>query len=255
MAGVLLPGLARAQVEVGAGVPFSADELAGALATRGVAMDLTVLAVAGSTIELVTPTSAERIDLGAAHGVAAARLVALYLIDAPAPADAIAVTAPARHAPRPVWLAIGPIAGRGVASVDLVLVGASIGAVLEAPRWRFGATVAWLHGGAAADPAQPIGADELLARLDLGARLGPVEVTLGPTVGRYRTAGTRGWLRGGHAGAAVQLAGGPTWRVRAALAAELDDPRVIVRLDGRAFAATPRVALTAGLELAWAVAR
>lgn len=252
--GVLLPGIARAEVEVGDGVPFTASELESALLTRGVEPALTVRAVSGSTIEVRTPATAERIDLGGARGPAAARLVAVYLAEAPEPALAtVEVRAPARRS-RPVWLRVAAIAGRGAASDDLALIGPEAGVRTGRGRWQLGAELAWLHGQAA-DPGAAVRANLGLARIAIGAQVGAVELTAGPTLGRYGVGARRGWMRGGHVDAAVRVVGGATWRVRVGARAELLDPRVEVRLDGRAFTATPRLALTGAIAFEWAVAR
>src|SRR5690348_9860689 len=85
---------AYAQVEVGPGVPFSASDLDVALATRGATGDVTVTALTSSTVEVVTATTSVRIDLGGVRGPAAARLLAMRLLDVDSPG--LAAEVPAR---------------------------------------------------------------------------------------------------------------------------------------------------------------
>ncbi len=69
---------------VGAGVPFTAIELEDALHARGLSeLDVEVLLLERTQVEIRAKDGRQRVDLGATRGIAAARLVALSLAGLP----------------------------------------------------------------------------------------------------------------------------------------------------------------------------
>jgi hypothetical protein len=249
---------AAADVAVGADVPFTATELSAALAPRGIALaEGTVTLVAPSTVELATPAGRHRVELGDARGQAAARLVALHLvesgdaIDLPGPTAIVATAAP-RVAT--AWhLAVAMGAGRGTQAADLTLGALRAEATWARGAWRWGGALGWLHGFARAkDPMQPVTADLGIARAFGGVGVGRFEIVAGPAVIAYRVRGAASGVAWG-AGGSVRavLAGTARWTLVASCDADAIAHRVVVRYDGAELAATPRVALTAGLGVRW----
>jgi hypothetical protein len=250
---------ASAQVEVGLGVPFSASDLEVALATRGGVIDVTVTALTPSTVEVVTATTSVRIDLGGTRGPAAARLLAMQLLEVSPPGLAAEVPArveratavtPRRAGDPALLVAIG--GGRGVRGVDMTMTRVRLEATTTAAGFRVGAGAGWVHGLAdAVDPTQPVGADLAIVGPLIGRELGALQLVAGPIGGRYRVTGASGWLWGVTATARVRVARTGGWHVWVGADAELLDPRVVVRFDGREVAATPRAALYGELAIAW----
>src|SRR5437868_129727 len=103
---------AFADVTVAAGAPFTRAELTDALARRGAAPgDVAVSVVSPTAVELRTAVGRQRVELGDAHGPAAARLVALQLAGFQPPAFT-AGPAPAAPSPEAVW-SLGAAVGGG----------------------------------------------------------------------------------------------------------------------------------------------
>jgi hypothetical protein len=254
-----VPATAVAELAVGPDVPFTAGELEAALVPRGIAVpDGTVALVAATTVELTTPAGRQHVELGPARGVAAARLVALHLaepgdaVDLPA-AELVAAAPPVAVAP--TWrLSLVTGVGRGAAAIDFGLLAVRADATRAHGRWRYGASLGWLHGLAqAADPTRPVGADLGIARIAAGVALGRVEVVAGPALVVHRVSGSgssgASWGAGGSVRA--RLLGVDRWSVIATGDVDVLGHRVVVARDGAEFAATPRVAFTGALGVRW----
>jgi hypothetical protein len=252
----LAAGSAHAEVLVRGGVPFTAFELEAALAVRGATVtDLLVYPVSRTVVELTTAAGNQRVDLGAARGPAAARLVALQLAPLGVELDvAPGVVRSAVVPGRGTWrLGVAAGGGRGVAAIDFALTVLRIDAVGGTGRWRWGGGVGWLHGLARTpDSTEPATADLGLLRAFAGVAIDRFEVIAGPELVPYRvTAASPGITVGAGAGVRARLGGGPRWQAIASVEADGFLHRVIVQRDGVQFAATPRVALTAALGIAW----
>src|SRR5215213_9571089 len=95
---------AAADVVVGADVPFSTPELTAALSVRGMApREVAVRLVTPTAVELRTPVGNQRVELGAARGPAAARLVALHLAETGDAIELPAVVAVGEPRPASSW--------------------------------------------------------------------------------------------------------------------------------------------------------
>ena len=244
---LLLAVPAAADVAVGEGVPFTAGELDAALAPRGIELHAgTIRMVAPTTVEVTTANGRDHVELGGAHGPAAARLVALHLV------DAAEIDAPPAIPPRAARrIAVASGVGRGTSAIDLTMLALRVDATWGRGPWRWGASAGWLHGLAKAeDPAQPVDANISIVRAVAGAGVGRVELVGGPALVAYTSvaAGVT-WGLGG--GARVRLAGTARWSAIASLDADVFGHRVVVAFDGVDFAATPRVAVTAALGIRW----
>src|SRR5215468_8544550 len=139
-------GLTHAGVTVEPGVPFTASELASALALRGAAAtDVVVVMVSPTAVELQTAIGRQSVELGAARGPAAARLVALQLAMLQlatrgiAP-EAVAATPVVAGAPAdPGWaLGFGAGGGHGAEAVDFALTALRVDALRSRGSLRYG---------------------------------------------------------------------------------------------------------------------
>jgi hypothetical protein len=266
-------GAARAEVAVEPGVPFTASELASALALRGAAAtDVVVVAVSPTAVELHTTVGGQRVELGAARGPAAARLVALQLARlqlatrgiAPEAAGEAAVVAGAAD---PGWtLGLGAGGGHGAAAIDFALIALRADALHSRGSLRYGASVVWLHGFARspdagalaaagiAMPATPdvATADLGIVRAGIGLGHGGWSAVAGPELVGYRVSGASSGITAGIGGGVrARLAGAARWQAIAGAEIDVFRHRVIVARDTVEFAATPRVALTALVGLVW----
>jgi hypothetical protein len=278
---LLASSTAHAGPEVAAEAPFTAEELGEALRARGVDDDVRVAAVASDAVEVTTRDGAWRVELGDARGAAAARIVALHLAVEPeapvagppavaiappsgaesGPPSTVAVTrAEARRAiaDLPRWRVEGGVAwGAGVEAGDLPVRGMRLDVSRTDRRWRIAAGVGWL-GGESQAPAghQPLHADILVARVLAGVALGRFAIGAGPSAGILGADG------GGHAGgltlglaaeARVDWPVGDRFSLFLGVDADALQRRVVGRVDGMAFAASPRLAVSAlvgvGMEL------
>ena len=247
---------AHAGIAVDAGVPFTVAELTTALALRGApATDIVVRAVSPTLVELQTSVGRQRVELGAMHGTAAARLVALQL--APLGGDtALAARAElAAGGPgAPSWeIGVAGGGGRGVAALDFALTALRADAMQRSGAWRWGISAGWLHGLARSpDGRAPATADLYPLRAIAGVVAGRFELVAGPEVVAYRvTAASPGFAGGAGGAVRARFAAGPQWHSVASLDVEGFLHRVIVARDGMQFAATPRVAVTATLGVVW----
>jgi len=268
---VLLASPARAGVAVDDGVPFTAPELTEALELRSAPTgEVTVHAIAPTIVELRTAIGRQRVDLGAARGAAAARLVALQLAPlgvepqltasfGPGLAPGLVAAAPPpdaapRVAALPQWhLAVTAGGGRGTSALDFGLFALRADAVQHRGALRWGGSLGWLHGLARSpDAMDPATADFAIARLGAGLGSSTVELLAGPELVAYRaTAASPGVTAGVGAAVRFHLIDGARWHAFAS--ADLDAFRHRVQIDraGVAFATTPRVALTAAIGVAW----
>jgi len=272
---------ARADVVVHPGVPFAAAELEAAIAVRSEAgerrPDLEVSSVRPGRLVLVAASGRSwEIEIGPASGPAAARVVALYVIElgvdvviGDAPADAPPGAAPLRipavsvpmsaEAPGRYRLAVLGMGSRGMDAGDLAWAGGAIEVTHLGP-WIAGGGFAWQYGlPIARAVGMPISAELFRARLVGGVALGPLELVGGGFAGRlFMTSGSDvlgRWSTGlvGEARAALPVSS--TWAIEIATDAELFRERIEVRFGTDSIGATPRTALGARIGLAWMEAR
>jgi hypothetical protein len=254
---------ARAQIVVGEGVPFSARELAYALAvrTREVArLAVQVQAAAPGWLRVSAGDGWSDVEIGAAQGAIAARLVALTLVAdlelSRGPVLDVAVAPVAPVAPgTPGWsVAVAAGARTGIGSDDLTSMLAAI-EVTGGRRW-------WLAGGfewhedlrSAPTGAEPVDGSGWLARGLVGHRLGVVELGVGPLAGRVQLDSgvrVRAWQLGVGAVARAALPITSRWTLLLGAGADGYRHRVEVRRDDIMVAATPRVAVAATVGLRW----
>lgn len=249
--------VARAEVTVTPGVPFTASELVAALALRGAIVDrVAVQALSPTAVMLRTPTGAQRVEIDGARGPAAARLVALQLTLSSAPPVPLPALAGARReaTPRPpAWcfdLMVG--GGRGVSARDLPLATVRADAIATLGPWRWGAGLTWLHGLAPARDSRPaIDADLGALRAVFGLATGRFTALAGPGLMGYRVAGATGAAFAAGGELRVRLPGGAGWHTTAGAQLDVFFHRILVARDGAPLASTPRVAVTATFGIAW----
>jgi hypothetical protein len=284
---------ARAGVVVQVGVPFTAAQLEAAIAARGGAgdggLEVEVSRPSPERLALVMPAGRWEIEIGAASGETAARVVALHVIElaagaaaaaaaapaavsaapatpaavaAPAPAaEAAAVQAAEVRAPAPpraghrYRLAALGVGSRGVRAGDFTSVGGAI-ELTRAGRWIAGGGIAWQRGlTIEREPGAPIRADLIRARAVGGVAVGPAELVAGGFAGRVSVDGGTGmiggWASGLLAEARVAARVSAAWSVVIAAGAEVFRHRIEVRLEDARIGATPRAALGGGIGLAW----
>jgi hypothetical protein len=248
-----------AEVVLRDGVPFTAAELTAALAVRGgPAAALTVRSVSPNAVEIATAIGRQRVELGDLTGSAAARLVALQVAPLRLERDSFAESPPVpMSGVSPVrGLRFGVAAGGGYSATSLgfALTAVRADATWARERWRWGASVAWMHGLARAiDPADPATADLGVVRGYAGIAMGPLELVGGPALAAYRvTASSPGLTFGAGGSARLVVVDGGRWRAIASAEVDLLRHRVVVERNGVAFAASPHVALTATVGVAWA---
>ena len=272
---------ARAGVVVQPGVPFSAAQLEAAIAARGgpeeAGLKIEVSSPSPERLALVTPQGRWEIEIGAASGEAAARVVALHVIElvgeaaavpaAPAaPAEALpAVAVRISRLPRTqdhYRLAALGVGSRGTRAGDFTSLGGAI-ELTRTGRWVAGAGIAWQHGLAIERaPGLPIAADLIRVRAVAGVALGPAELVAVGFAGRNIVDGGSGtisrWDTGLAAEVRAALPVSAAWSIVIAAGTELFRERIEVRFDTAVaqlpptpVGATPRVALSGGLGLAW----
>ena len=262
---------ARADVDVGQGVPFSPAQLQAAIDARTAPPIPPVAVRAGvpGTV-VVTVGGVERIvPTGDQRGEDAARLVALHVVDliAPVRSSPAALAAPAALAgraggdarstsPAARWrLRASSGGGRGLSQLDPWLVSGAldIDAVFE--RWRIGAGVVWWHALVEVPGTiHELRYDTLLLRARVAAAIGPFEIAAGPNVGTFQVGAIRqvaGALVG--AGAEVRSVWRLTgrWHLVATAAADAVHHRVNVSANGDRYATTPYATLLATVGVAW----
>jgi len=274
---------ARAGLVVQPGVPFTAAQLEAAIAARGgpeeAGLDIEVTCPSPARLVLVMPQGRWEIEIGAASGEAAARVVALHVIELArgaaavpaatfaAPAKAVALPAAAvristsPRAQEHYRLATFGVGSLGTHAGDLASLGGAI-ELTRTGRWVAGGGIAWQHGFAIErTPGLPIAADLIRVRAVAGVALGPAELVAGGFAGRNIVDGGTGtisrWDTGLAAEVRAALRVSATWAIVIAAGAELFRERIEVRLDSGPFVsstpigATPRVALSSGIGLAW----
>jgi hypothetical protein len=258
---LLVSSTVRAGVQVGPGVPFEAAELDRSLIARGVRDEVVVDSDGPGALRVATRAGTFRVLVGDRRGASAARIVALHLVAVALPAappPTVQRPAPVVAAARTRWaMATTTGVGRGAEPADPVL--GRLGLALRARRgpWRWSTGVAWLHGGAQRESgARFAGSDLVLAYGSVGLGTEQAEVAVGPLLGGYRVdAGTAsGWTSGLTAGGRVALVRAGRWRVLGNVDVDILQRRVVARVDGAPFAATPRVAASAGVALEWELA-
>jgi hypothetical protein len=244
---------AQAGVRVDRATPFAADELTAALASRGGPPDVVVVAADPGAVQVQVDGRTFRITLGGARGRVAARIVAAHVADlraspSRAPAAALAVR---ERGHLDVSASAG--LGGGLQARDLLALRVAA-EVRGGGTWRWMAGIGWIRG---AGGDARLGATDLgLARAGLGLAAGRLDVTTGPLLARYHVDGgaAAGWTPGWHGGVRLRAFEAERWRIHATLDGEWLQHRVVVRVDGEPVAATPRVALSAGLGIGWELA-
>lgn len=249
---------AHAGVVVGDGVPFSAAELEDAIAARagGPAGDVEVQRAGDDRLQVVHGADRWQVELGAARGAVAARLVALHVVTAPG-------LAPPRDEPAvvpvedPGWFESGrvAIAGRvagGAGDTEVTSRGIGLELSTRGRTW-IGAGLEWQRGTVSSPVLAPTVVSAWRARVTVGITRGPIEVAAGPLVRRLdvdAAVGAQTWNAGAGALARVRWTLAPRWSMSAALGVDVYRHRVEVRRGDELVAGTPRAAFTAALALA-----
>jgi hypothetical protein len=277
-------GAAHAGVVVGEGVPFTADELADAIAARGgeAGGDVEVERSDGAELRLITQNGTWAVAVGEASGAAAARLVALHMIEgddlgtidlpprrvAVAPSQSpfledleepTAMAGAAEPSAVGPWLTFRTGASRGMEGSDLAAFVGSIEVGGERERWIAAGEVGVHLSGSSTDAGDvrwvvPHG------RFMLGRRFGTVEVLGGVLLGQMflsnvedRPSATMVALGG--SGRLVLPVGRGPWRLVAGVGGDAYQNRIVIRRAGVEEASTPRFALSATLGLSTVLGR
>jgi hypothetical protein len=262
---------ARADVVVRPGVPFTATQLEAAIEVRGGAkgLDIEVWKLFPDRLVVLTPGGRWEIEIGAARGAAAARVVALHVVEVAvhaAPVSIVVVAAPGQVAPSAAEVRTPASSGRaGGPRIATLAVGAlgtrgsdfaSLGGALEvsyAGPWIFGAGLSWQREQTIGVMLCPPCTGHLFrGRAVAGVSSGPVELVASGFAGRislYDTGGRiRRWSTGISAEVRLVLPISTAWAVMIAAGTERFREVIAVAYDA---AATPRMTLTAGIGVAW----
>lgn len=266
-------GSARAEVVVRSGVPFTALQLEAAVAARGgtAGLDIEVSSPWPERVALVTPSGRWEIEIGAARGEAAARVVALHVVElavgaAPvsavvtgAPGEGVAApgarasTAPVRAGgPRIAALAVGELGAR---RTDFASLGGAIEVAYAGP-WIVGAGLSWQHEQTIHVESGPQITGELLrGRVVVGVAFGPAELAAFGFAGRVRfddfmDTPTQ-WSTGIGAEVRLVLPVSTAWAFVIATGTELFNEDTEVRYVIGPIAAMPRMAVAGGIGVAW----
>ncbi|HVV86820.1 MAG TPA: hypothetical protein VHE35_27470 [Kofleriaceae bacterium] len=249
---------ATAGVVVGAGVPFSADDLERALSVRrpqAASLVLDVAALGPGRVRVVAAEGRWVVDVGLARGSDAARLVALNVLG---DAEAEGLVGPVP--PRRPWVRLAAVAGasRGLQDGDLSSTIARL-AVERGRRWWVGGGLDWRQD-VRLEPAgmAPVDGWSWLARAVVGRTLGPIELCAGGLFGRVDVdsdGSAQAWVGGATGAVRASWSMGPRWALVGAFEGDVFQHRIEVRSDGVPVAATPRVALGATLGLRWELGR
>jgi hypothetical protein len=272
--GLLTAGSAHADVVVQDGVPFTAAQLEAAIAVRTSSgehrPDLEVASVRPGRLVLVASGRRWEIDIGRAGGAAAARVVALFVIElgvdvvvrqvpAAAPGAAEGIAPRAAEAPDRYRLAVLGLGSRGMDAGDFAWAGGAV-ELTHIGTWIAGGGLSWQYGlPIERAPGMPISAELLRARLVGGVALGPLELVAGGFAGRlFVTSGSDvlgRWSTGllGETRAALPVSS--AWALEIAAEAELFRERLEVDFGTQRIGATPRAALGVRLGLAWTESR
>jgi hypothetical protein len=271
---------ARAGIVVQPAVPFTEVQLAAVIAVRGgsgeSALDIEVSRLSPERLVLVTPDGRWEIEIGAATGAAAARIVALHVLELAVPSatarSAAIAELPVTRAELPMTRADRPLSASprardrlrltalglgsaGTRARDFVLVGGTV-ELSRVGRWVAGGGIAVQHGLTIDNaPGAPISADLIRARVVGGVAVGMTELVAGGFAGRVivdgGTGGIARWTTGLVAEARVALPVSGPWSVVIEAGGELFREQIEVRLGGTRVGETPRTTLGAGLGLAW----
>lgn len=275
---------ARAGVVVRPGVPFTAAQLEAAITARGgpeeTGLDIEISSPSPERLALVTPQGRWEIEIGAASGDAAARVIALHVIElaGEGPAVPAPFTAPAEAAATPtaaVRVPISPdahdqyrlaalgVGSRGTRAGDFTSLGGRI-ELTRMGRWIIGGGIAWQHGLTIEHaPGVPIAAELIRVRAVAGVALGPAELVAVGFAGRNIVDGGTGTISRWDTGLATEVRAAlpvsAAWAIVIAAGAELFRERIEVQFDTAVLqapppttvGATPRVALSGGIGLAW----
>jgi len=249
---------ARADVAIEDGVPFTAPELTAALSLRGVAAgEITVRVASPSAVELSTPVGRLRVELGAARGADAARLVALQLVPLslePALPAPFALVSGSQTVEDHGWMfGITAGGGRGLEGRDLGVAAIRADAMWASGAWRCGGSVGWLHEIEGAAPGTPgITAEFAVIRTVGGAAVGPFELVAGPEFAPYRMGGAAsGVTIGAAASVRIVIVARRSWQALATTDFDLFAHRLVIQRGGMELASTcsPRCAAIFGV--AW----
>lgn len=274
---LLTAASARAGVVAEPGVPFTASQLEAAIAIRGGPdegrLDLQVSSARpGQLVLVATPGGRWEIEIGPASGEAAARVVALYVVELGVAVIVPAVAAeagtvrtaegsiPAPPGTRDGYrLALLGMASHGMNPGDFAWMGGAIELTHIGP-WIAGGGLSWQYGLTIdRAPGKPISAELLRARVVGGVALGPLELVAGGFAGRlFVDVGDDmlgRWSTGLLGEARAVLPVSSAWAVEIATDAELFRERLEVRFGTEAIGATPRAELGVRIGLAWTESR
>jgi hypothetical protein len=258
--------IARADVVVDTGAPFTAGELRSALAIRQAApAEVVVHVISPTSIELETSGGGLRIELGGARGVEAARLVALQWaalgeVAAPAPdvrappglGEVAARPAPASPGVSGRSIGVAAGIGIGVAATDPTLAVLGGDVLWRQGHWVWGGGVTWLHGSTVASIDTTVGMDLGLARAEAGVAYGRFSALAGPDLVVFHSLSGRLGV-GAAASSTINVDLISTEACRLFVRGELDV--TLQSLDyaepGANIATTPRFTASASLGAAW----
>lgn len=267
---------ARAGVVVQPGVLFTAAQLEAAIAVRGGPsagrLDIEVSRSSPGRLVVVSPRGRWEIEIDPADGQAAARVVALYVIELGVGA-AVTESSSEAATPRmpegslpvppgardPYRVAVLGVASRGMDARDFTWVGGAI-ELTHTGRWIAAGGLSWQAGlTIRRSSGAPISAELVRARAVGGVALGPLELVAGGFAGRIFLDGGTDVLGRWSTGmvvevrAAVPVSSGCV--VEIAADAELFRERIEVWFGNDPIGATPRVAIGARIGLAWTEGR
>jgi hypothetical protein len=274
-------------------VPFTAAQLEAAIAVRGGSAEIAIEVSSPSPERLALKTRDGRweIEIGAARGEAAARVVALHVIElgvgaapvsdgvtrAPgevAPGEmapgavapgavapgAVEVGATARQALVPMAAdryrvaALG-VGARGTSAGDFASLGAAI-EVTRSGRWIVGGGLGWQHALTIhGDHGAPYNGDLIRGLVLGGVTVGPAERVATGSAGRVivdgGTGGVNRWSTGIGAEVRVAVPVSAAWAVMIAAGTELFRERIEVRYGDMQIGATARATVGGGIGVAW----
>jgi hypothetical protein len=266
-------GSARAEVVIKPGVPFTALQLEAAVAARGgtAGLDIEVSSPRPERVALVTSGGRWEIEIGAARGEAAARVVALHVVELAvdaAPVSAGVTRAPGEVAPAPeagarassrraagpriATLAVGAL---GLRRSDFASLGGAIEVTYAGP-WILGAGLSWQREQTYHVEYGPqITGDLFRGRAIGGASFGPVEVVVIGFAGRVRFNDVTGWNNrwstglGGDVRLVLPASG--AWAAVIAMGIEAYGEVTEAWYPFMPVAAMPHTTVAAGIGIAW----
>jgi hypothetical protein len=274
------PALAQApELRLEGELPFSAEELQAAVALRfgatqaALARTVTVRG-SGTDVVLEQDERQRTLALGEARGPAAARLVALALLDLALLEPASVAPQPPQAAPRPAaptpaparehavadgdrgWtrLALSPSVGKGLGSLEPWTYAVGVGVSRGFPAWLLEADLGWWSAPSIERNAFSASWHAVRARVQAGRRFGVFEWVGGPSVVPL-------WVSGGDGYDDVLFAIGTSLRAAlpigrylegsVALGVDVFPHRLALQAHGASVIATPHVAPFFGIGVGW----